>query len=205
MLTFEHVSFSYSREADTVRDLSFSVGDGEFVALIGSNGAGKSTVSRLANGLLHPQSGRVLVDGEDTSMVKTSAIARKVGFLFQNPDRQICQNTVREEIAFGPKVQGVSEEETARRTEEMLSTFHLDGLRWAIREKADYIGMIGSKRKRDMLFQTLCSEGIPQTLLAKVYSPIGLDIGAETPEEIAISIVAEMIDVQARQKKEGNI
>ena len=70
MLTFEHVSFSYSREADTVRDLSFSVGDGEFVALIGSNGAGKSTVSRLANGLLHPQSGRVLVDGEDTSMVK---------------------------------------------------------------------------------------------------------------------------------------
>ena len=127
MLTFEHVSFSYSREADTVRDLSFSVGDGEFVALIGSNGAGKSTVSRLANGLLHPQSGRVLVDGEDTSMVKTSAIARKVGFLFQNPDRQICQNTVREEIAFGPKVQGVSEEETARRTEEMLSTFHLDG------------------------------------------------------------------------------
>ena len=127
MLTFEHVSFSYSREADTVRDLSFSVGDGEFVALIGSNGAGKSTVSRLANGLLHPQSGRVLVDGEDTSMVKTSAIARKVGFLFQNPDRQICQNTVREEIAFGPKVQGVSEDETARRTEEMLSTFHLDG------------------------------------------------------------------------------
>ena len=64
MLTFEHVSFSYSREADTVRDLSFSVGDGgNFVALIGSNGAGKSTVSRLANGLLHPQSGRVLVDG----------------------------------------------------------------------------------------------------------------------------------------------
>lgn len=81
----------------------------------------------------------------------------------------------------------------------------LDVLRWAIREKADYIGMIGSKRKRDMLFQTLCSEGVPQTLLAKVYSPIGLDIGAETPEEIAISIVAEMIDVQARQKKEGNI
>ena len=127
MLTFEHVSFSYSREADAVRDLSFAIEDGEFVALIGSNGAGKSTVSRLANGLLHPQSGSVLVDGADTSQTKTSAIARKVGFLFQNPDRQICQNTVREEIAFGPKVQGVSEEEIARRTEEMLDTFHLDG------------------------------------------------------------------------------
>ena len=78
MLTFEHVSFSYSREADTVRDLSFSVGDGEFVALIGSNGAGKSTVSRLANGLLHPQSGRVLVDGEDTSKIGRASCRERV-------------------------------------------------------------------------------------------------------------------------------
>lgn len=80
----------------------------------------------------------------------------------------------------------------------------LDVLRWAIGQQAGYIGMIGSKRKRDMLYQTLRLEGVPQELLSKVFSPIGLDIGAETPEEIAISIVAEMIGVQARQKKEDN-
>ncbi len=127
MLKFDHVSFSYPGMEQTVKDLSFEVHAGEVVAMIGSNGAGKSTVSRLANGLLRPDSGHVYVDGEDTGKVRTSAIAKKVGFLFQNPDRQICQNTVREEIAFGPQVQGVPQDEIERRTEEMLQTFELDG------------------------------------------------------------------------------
>lgn len=127
MLKFDHVSFSYPGMSQTVKDLSFEVHTGEVVAMIGSNGAGKSTVSRLANGLLRPDSGHVYVDGEDTGKVRTSAIAKKVGFLFQNPDRQICQNTVREEIAFGPQVQGVAQDEIERRTEEMLQTFELDG------------------------------------------------------------------------------
>ncbi len=127
MLKFDHVSFSYPGMTQTVKDLSFEVHAGEVVAMIGSNGAGKSTVSRLANGLLRPDSGHVYVDGEDTGKVRTSAIAKKVGFLFQNPDRQICQNTVREEIAFGPQVQGVPQDEIERRTEEMLQTFELDG------------------------------------------------------------------------------
>ena len=127
MLVFDHVSFSYPGVRDTVKDLSFEIREGEFVSLIGSNGAGKSTISRLANGLLLPDSGRVYVDGEDTAGTRISAIARKVGFLFQNPDRQICQNTVEEEIAFGPKIQGVALEEVERRTREMLETFDLEG------------------------------------------------------------------------------
>ncbi len=132
MLKFDHVTFSYpdeDRDAKhaTIKDLSFEIKKGEFVALIGSNGAGKSTISRLANGLLLPDSGHVFVDGEDTTKVRTSAIAKKVGFLFQNPDRQICQNTVEEEIAFGPKVQGVDPEEVKKRTAEALETFELKG------------------------------------------------------------------------------
>ncbi|MCD8075039.1 MAG: energy-coupling factor ABC transporter ATP-binding protein [Lachnospiraceae bacterium] len=127
MLKFDHVSYAYPGAAYTVNDLSFAIHPGEIVALIGSNGAGKSTVSRLANGLLRPDSGHVYVDGEDTGKVRTSAIAKKVGFLFQNPDRQICQNTVREEVAFGPQVQGMPEEEVRQRTEEMLETFELNG------------------------------------------------------------------------------
>lgn len=127
MLAFEHVHFEYPETPPIIPDLSFTIGDGDFVALIGSNGAGKSTVSRLANGLLLPTSGKVLLDGADTRTTRTSAIARKVGFLFQNPDRQICQNTVREELAFGLKVQGVPEEEVKARTEEALRDFSLDG------------------------------------------------------------------------------
>ncbi len=127
MLTFDHVSYAYPGSPQTVSDITFSIEDGEMVSMIGSNGAGKTTISRLANGLLIPDSGTVTVDGEDTRDTRTSAIARKVGFLFQNPDRQICQNTVREEIAFGPRIQGFSEEHIEETTEKMLETFELKG------------------------------------------------------------------------------
>ncbi len=127
MLTFDHVSFAYPGAVQTVSDISFTIDNGEMVSMIGSNGAGKTTISRLANGLLLPDSGTVTVDGEDTKNTRTSAIARKVGFLFQNPDRQICQNTVSEEIAFGPRIQGFSEEHIKETTEKMLDTFELKG------------------------------------------------------------------------------
>ncbi len=67
----------------------------------------------------------------------------------------------------------------------------------ALKTKARYIGMIGSKRKRDIIYEKLVEEGLTREDLARVYSPIGLDIGAETPEEIAVSIVAELIKVRA--------
>jgi xanthine dehydrogenase accessory factor len=70
-------------------------------------------------------------------------------------------------------------------------------LEQALRTKAGYIGMIGSKRKRDMLYQTLLNEGYTQEDIDRVYCPIGLNIGGETPEEIAVSIVAELIKVRS--------
>ena len=100
MLEFSHVSFGYKGH-DVMHDVSLSVRRGEFVALLGPNGTGKSTTLRLSDGLLKPSAGTVTVAGLDTSKVRTSEIARHVGFLFQNPDRQICQNTTRDEIAFG--------------------------------------------------------------------------------------------------------
>ncbi len=127
MLKFDHVSFRYPGSESGINDLSFHIHKGEFVSLIGSNGAGKSTISRLANGLLSPLEGSVFIDGKSTKSMRTSEIARKVGFLFQNPDRQICQNTVREELAFGPKIQKVPAEEITKRIENALSLFSLDG------------------------------------------------------------------------------
>lgn len=127
MIQFENVAFGYNKELQTIENLNFHIQKGEFVALIGANGAGKSTISRLCNGLLRPTSGRILLDGDDTTTTPTSALAKKVGFLFQNPDRQICENTVREEIAFSMKVQGWPEDKISQRVEDALQTFQLEG------------------------------------------------------------------------------
>jgi xanthine dehydrogenase accessory factor len=74
-------------------------------------------------------------------------------------------------------------------------------LKQALETRAGYIGMIGSRRKRDAIYDALCKEGLPRQELARVCSPIGLDIGAETPEEIAVSIAAELIQVRAERNK----
>lgn len=100
MIDLKNVYFTYQKE-NTLNDISFHIGKGEFVAVIGSNGAGKSTLSKLLNGLLKPASGTVTINGMDTKKTKSSTLARHIGFLFQNPDRQICKNTVRDEIRFG--------------------------------------------------------------------------------------------------------
>ena len=116
MIEFKNVSASYDGELAVLADVSFTVNDGDFVAFVGTNGAGKSTTMRLANGLLKPTSGEVLIDGVPTTSLKTSELARRIGFLFQNPDRQICCNTVREELMFGFAALG----------EEAVSYTHLD-------------------------------------------------------------------------------
>lgn len=126
MIEFKNVSASYDGELAVLRDVSFTVPDGDFVAFVGTNGAGKSTTMRLANGLIKPSSGEVLVDGVSTRDLKTSELARKVGFLFQNPDRQICCNTVREELAFGFKALGEEGPEADAAVDAMIERFGFD-------------------------------------------------------------------------------
>ena len=126
MIRFEHVNFGYQKNNLTIADLSFEVKKGEFVALIGANGAGKSTISRLCNGLLRPTGGNVYLNGKDTKVHPASELARDCGFLFQNPDRQICENTVGEEIAFSMKVQGWPKEKIDQHVREALASFSLE-------------------------------------------------------------------------------
>lgn len=126
MLKFDHVSFAYGKE-NTINDMSFHINKGDFVAIIGENGAGKTTLAKLCNGLLKPGSGSVTVNGLDTRTARTSRIARSVGFLFQNPDRQICQKTIREEILFGLQFTVEDETEREKRCEAVLSEFGFDG------------------------------------------------------------------------------
>ncbi|MDO4798667.1 MAG: ABC transporter ATP-binding protein [Coriobacteriales bacterium] len=126
MIEFQDVSAAYEVETPAVRHASLSIADGEFVAFVGSNGAGKSTMMRLANNLLAPTSGRVLIDGVPTSELKASQLARHVGFLFQNPDRQICCDTIREELEFGFRVQGRLDARTAELVNQTISRFGFD-------------------------------------------------------------------------------
>ena len=125
MIEFKNVSASYDGELAVLADVSFTVNDGDFVAFVGTNGAGKSTTMRLANGLLKPTSGEVLIDGVPTTSLKTSELARRIGFLFQNPDRQICCNTVREELMFGFKALGEEGPEAEAR-DAMIERFGFD-------------------------------------------------------------------------------
>ena len=129
MIRMEHVSFSYSDQGPTVQDVSFHINKGEFAAILGANGAGKTTTVRLIDGLIKPTAGKVLIGGADTAVSSVSERARRVGFLFQNPDRQICKNTVREEILFGLKtVRGEEGEEALNaRCEAVLQDFGFTG------------------------------------------------------------------------------
>lgn len=122
MITFDHVS--YEVEGRTIiDDVSFCIETGEFVSFVGTNGAGKSTTMRLINGLLKPTSGCVRTAGRLTSETKSSEIARRVGFLFQNPDRQICCNTVHEELMFGFMAQKADPDVARRRVDAIVERF----------------------------------------------------------------------------------
>src|SRR5204862_451724 len=97
------VRYSYPSKVEALKGVSLTVKDGEFVAIMGQNGAGKSTFVKHFNGLLKPSSGTVKIDGVETTKSSVAALARNVGFVFQNPDHQLFSESVEEEIAFALK------------------------------------------------------------------------------------------------------
>ena len=125
VVLLQGVNFSYPHGGASVRDLEMRVYPGELVGVVGQNGAGKTTLTKLLNGLLKPSSGSVRVAGLDTREVPTSAIAARCATLFQNPDRQLCKDTVLGEIAFGLELQGVETGEARRRAEQVALRFGL--------------------------------------------------------------------------------
>ncbi|HID87837.1 MAG TPA: ABC transporter ATP-binding protein, partial [Anaerolineae bacterium] len=112
---------------EALRDVDLRIRAGEFVAIIGQNGSGKTTLAKQFNGLLHPTRGEVLVDGASTRALSRAALARAVGYVFQNPDHQIFARTVREEVAFGPRNFGMDEAEIEERVAEALRVVGLEG------------------------------------------------------------------------------
>ena len=118
MIRFENVYFAYEKENWAVENLNFKLEKGEFVALLGSNGSGKSTIARLTDGLLLPNKGNVFVDGIN-SKDAPQILKSKVGIVFQNPDDQFVGTTVEEDIAFGLENLNVEREEARKRVYEI--------------------------------------------------------------------------------------
>ena len=122
----EHLGFTYPGVDDTpgiavFEDMSLTVESGTFVAILGSNGCGKSTLAKHFNSILLPTGGKVWVCGMDTSDEnKLIAIRRSVGMVFQNPDNQIVANVVEEDVAFGPENLGISSAEIRNRVDKAL-------------------------------------------------------------------------------------
>ncbi|MBQ6499652.1 MAG: energy-coupling factor transporter ATPase [Ruminococcus sp.] len=125
-ISVQNVTFKYDSQDETegklvLNDISFEVEKGAFVALLGHNGSGKSTVAKHLNAMLTPTSGKVYIDGMDTSDDKlTYDIRRRVGLVLQNPDNQIVASIVEEDVAFGPENLGIPSDEIRRRVDEAL-------------------------------------------------------------------------------------
>ena len=125
-IEFQSVSFSYDTDEETpgknvLTDFSLQVKKGDFIAILGHNGCGKSTVAKLCNGIELPQQGRVLVDGMDTREENNILpIRKRVGMVFQNPDNQIVATIVEDDVAFGPENLGVPPDEIRRRVDDAL-------------------------------------------------------------------------------------
>jgi energy-coupling factor transport system ATP-binding protein len=110
--------------------ISLEIADGEFVALMGANGSGKTSLARCLNGILMPTAGQVIIDGLDTRDAQAlPEIRRRLGMVFQNPDNQIVAPTVEREIAFGMENLGVPRPEMHQRVDMLLRMFHLEAYR----------------------------------------------------------------------------
>lgn len=149
LIEFHNVDFSYGVEdgeerVDVVKNLNLNIEKGSFVAVLGHNGSGKSTIAKLTNGILFAQSGSVVVDGKEVKDDESIYdIRKKVGMVFQNPDNQIVASIVEEDVAFGVENLGIPPAECRQRVDEALKTVGM----YELREKAPHKLSGGQKQR----------------------------------------------------------
>lgn len=130
LIEFKNVSFRYSEEGPWVlKDLSFEIYENEFVAIIGHNGSGKSTIAKLVNGLLFPQEGEILINGTVVNEETIWDIRSDIGMVFQNPDNQFVGATVQDDVAFGMENRGIPRAEMIKRIDKTLEAVGMSSYR----------------------------------------------------------------------------
>ncbi|WP_339217490.1 energy-coupling factor ABC transporter ATP-binding protein [Ornithinibacillus sp. FSL M8-0202] len=129
-IEFRNVSFRYGEEQPWVlENVSFEIYQDEWVAIIGHNGSGKSTIAKLMNGLLYPQEGEILINGMPVNDEHVWEIRKQVGMVFQNPDNQFVGTTVQDDVAFGMENRGVPREEMVTKIDEVLKAVRMEDYR----------------------------------------------------------------------------
>lgn len=147
-ISVQNVTFRYEEQDESAKPvldaISFEVKKGEFVAVLGHNGSGKSTVAKHLNAMLIPVSGKVYIDGMDTADEScTYDIRRRVGLVLQNPDNQLVASIVEEDVAFGPENLGIPSDEIRQRVDEALKAVDM----YEYRLKAPYKLSGGQKQR----------------------------------------------------------
>lgn len=128
IVTFDQVNFSYPGGIQALKEVSFTIQKGDFVALVGRNGSGKTTILQNIMNLQEPDKGEILIGTESARGKGPAWVAQTVGYVFQHPERQMFLPTVLEEVAYGPRQQGLSKEEAqekARKSLERVKISHL--------------------------------------------------------------------------------
>jgi len=158
MIEVKDVYFTYPSGVEALKGVSLTIGKGEFVSIMGQNGAGKTTLVKHFNGLLKSTKGKVLVDGVNTKKASVASLARKVGFVFQNPDHQLFCDTVEEEISFGLRNFGFKEDIIKKRVDWALNLLGLSEYK-----KTSPFMLSGGERKRVALASVLAWD--PETVV----------------------------------------
>ena len=158
MIEARDIHYSYPSKVEALKGVSLTIKDGDFLAIMGQNGAGKSTFVKHFNGLLKPTAGTVVVDGVETTKTSIATLSRNVGFVFQNPDNQLFCETVEDEIAFALKNFGFSSDVVENRV-----TWALELLSLTQYKKTSPFLLSGGERKRVALASVLAWD--PKTLI----------------------------------------
>ncbi len=147
-INIEALTYTYSNggpfEKNALHDINININDGEFIGIIGHTGSGKSTLIQHLNGILKPTGGRVTINGIDTKQRDLKELRRQVGIVFQYPEHQLFEDTVKKDISFGLQKQGLKEEEIQQR---VISALHSVGLNEALLEKSPFELSGGQKRR----------------------------------------------------------
>ena len=124
-IEISNLHFTYPTGVTALRGISLNIESGEQVAIVGQNGAGKTTLVKHLNGLLRPTTGYVRIGDWETSQVSVAKMARRVGYVFQNPDEQLFSKNVETEVAFGPKNLGFAKEQVQGLVDDALAMTEL--------------------------------------------------------------------------------
>jgi energy-coupling factor transporter ATP-binding protein EcfA2 len=149
-VSVQDLYFKFPDGTEALKGVNLDIHSGEFLAIIGQNGCGKTTLAKNFNGLLRPTGGKVLVEGVNTKEATIAQLARKVGYSFQNPDHQIFSVSIFDEIAFGLRNVSYSESEIPGRVEQALASVRLDH-----REKDNPLFLSKGERQRVALASIL--------------------------------------------------